>query len=302
MKIAVTGATGFVGRYLVEHLAGSGHSLRCWYRESSDREGFRASAERLKWVAGELSDPSAIGTLIEGCDAVVHSALYRPGSGFIGSEGELIKFVEWNLIGSLRLIEESKRAGVGRFVFISTCAVHDVILEDRPLDETHPLWPKSHYGAHKAAIEAFVSSFGRGEGYAVCALRPTGIYGLARPAAHSKWFSLVDAVARGENVTCRRGGKEVHASDVAKAVGLLLEAGADQVAGQAFNCYDRYVSEYEVAILAKEMASSGSRIEGEATHPKNQISVEKLKGLGMEFGGRALLERAIREILEARAT
>ena len=45
---------------------------------------------------------------------------------------------------------------VRRFVFIATCAVHDVILSDRPLDEAHPLWPKSHYGAHKAAIEKFV--------------------------------------------------------------------------------------------------------------------------------------------------
>jgi nucleoside-diphosphate-sugar epimerase len=49
--------------------------------------------------------------------------------------------------------------------------VHDVILQDRPLDEAHPLWPKSHYGAHKAAIEKFVHSFGLGEGYAICSLR-----------------------------------------------------------------------------------------------------------------------------------
>ena len=37
---------------------------------------------------------------------------------------------------------------MSRFVFISTCAVHDVILDDRPLDEAHPLWPAGHYGAH----------------------------------------------------------------------------------------------------------------------------------------------------------
>ncbi len=52
-----------------------------------------------------------------------------------------------------------------RFVFISTCAVHDVILADRPLDEAHPLWPKSHYGAHKAALEKFVHSYGLGQGW-----------------------------------------------------------------------------------------------------------------------------------------
>ena len=42
MLIAITGATGFIGRYLVKNLAGSGHQLRCWYRRSSDRSDFEA--------------------------------------------------------------------------------------------------------------------------------------------------------------------------------------------------------------------------------------------------------------------
>jgi nucleoside-diphosphate-sugar epimerase len=40
MRIAVTGATGFLGRYIVNHLLGEGHECRCWYRETSDRGGF----------------------------------------------------------------------------------------------------------------------------------------------------------------------------------------------------------------------------------------------------------------------
>ena len=35
---------------------------------------------------------------------------------------------------------------------VSTCAVHEVILDDRPLDQAQPLWPTGHYGAHKAAL------------------------------------------------------------------------------------------------------------------------------------------------------
>ena len=64
----------------------------------------------------------------------------------------------------MQLFQAAFDAGIARFIHISTCAVHDVILDDRPLDETHPLWPKSHYGAHKAALEAFVHSFGFGQG------------------------------------------------------------------------------------------------------------------------------------------
>ena len=54
--------------------------------------------------------------------------------------------------------QPARDAGVSRCVFISTCAVHEVILDDRPLDETHPLWPTSHYGAHKAALEKIINN------------------------------------------------------------------------------------------------------------------------------------------------
>jgi len=219
--------------------------------------------------------------------------------GFRGAEGDVIEFVERNLVGTLRLIESARKAGANRFVFISTCAVHERILDDCPLDENHPTRATSHYGAHKAAIEQFVHSYGLGTGYAICALRPTGVYGLAHRPPHSKWFDLVKAVVNGEAVTCQRGGKEVHAADVAKAALLLLNAPASSIAGEAFNCYDRYVSEWDVAHLAKQMSGSKSDIGGQQTSPKNQIVTEKLRSLGMTFGGQQLLEVTVRQLVEA---
>jgi nucleoside-diphosphate-sugar epimerase len=297
MRIAITGASGFLGRHIVAHLAGLGHDCVGWHRPSSNLGGMEVPDEKITWVLGELGDAEASRMLVEGCDAVVHAALHHPGGGFMGGEGDLAQFVETNVVGTIRLIQEARRAGVGRFVFISTCAVHDVILEDRLLDETHPTWAKSHYGAHKAAIEAFVSSFGRGQSYPICALRPTGIYGLAYPPRDSKWFNLITAVARGEDVTCRRGGKEVHARDVARAVESLLTA--EGIAGEAYNCYDLYVAEHDVASIAREITGSRSEIRGTRPTPKNQIVTRKLQALGMSFGGRPLLEQTVRQILEA---
>ncbi len=152
MKIAVTGATGFLGRYIVRHLVRAGHSCRCWYRPQSDRGGFDGLDTNLEWLPGDLSDTSSMDVLVSGVDAVVHAALYRPGAGFRGAEGNLPTFVERNVLGSVRLIEAARAGRVPRFIFISTCAVHEVILDDRKLDEAHPLWATSHYGAHKAAI------------------------------------------------------------------------------------------------------------------------------------------------------
>jgi nucleoside-diphosphate-sugar epimerase len=157
--------------------------------------------------------------------------------------------------------------------------VHDVILDDRPLDETHPLWPASHYGAHKAALEGFVHSYGLGQGWPICALRPTGIYGLAHPPQQSRWYDLVGQVMRGERIESPRGGKEVHAADVAQAVELLLRVDAKAIAGQSFNCYDVYIAEEQVARLVKELTGSASIISDLNRGPKHQIDTGKIRKL-----------------------
>src|SRR5436853_1944770 len=143
MRIAITGATGFLGRYLVNHLAGAGHSLRCWYRPGSNRSGFEAAEKAIQWQPGELGDPAATAALVQEADALVHGAVQwrGPRTRGQGSHGAPDVFFGVNLTGSLELFQAAYEANVPRCVFISSCAVHDVILGDRPLDETHPLWP-----------------------------------------------------------------------------------------------------------------------------------------------------------------
>src|SRR3954467_875524 len=101
MRIGVTGATGFLGRYLVAELAGAGHHCRCWARPSSDRTGLEAPGRSIAWVSGDLGEPGSEQGLVEGCDAVVHAALFRPGGRFMGGEGDLVRFVEANVVGTI---------------------------------------------------------------------------------------------------------------------------------------------------------------------------------------------------------
>ncbi|REK09008.1 MAG: NAD(P)-dependent oxidoreductase [Planctomycetota bacterium] len=295
MKIAITGVTGFLGRYLLEPLAAHEHSCRCWHRPSSDRSGLDHVEKHIEWVEGELRNWESCQKLLDGCQALVHSALAYPAEARMSSDAFTSELAMRNIAGSLQLFEAARAAGVERVIYISSCAVHDHILDGRPLDETHPLWAASHYGAHKAAVEAFVHSFGKGQKFPICALRPTGIYGVAHKVKKSKWYDLVWSVVHNEEVECRRGGKEVHAQDVAQAVHVLLHA--DDIAGEVFNCYDRYISEHDVARLAKKISGSHSEIRGEQTRPKHEIENDKLQALGVKFGGEKLLEETIRDMI-----
>ncbi len=295
MLIAVTGATGFLGRYIVNQLFEQGHTCRCWHRPAGDRDGFVGDVE---WLPGQLNDSEATESLVAGADAVVHSGVSWMGSEY-SRQGSVADFVSANVTGSVALMEAAKQAGAERFVFISTCAVHDIILDDRPLDEAHPLWSTSHYGAHKAAIEKFVHSYGLSDpSFKICSLRPTGIYGLRRPADKGRWVRVVRNVMDGKHIASKEGGKEVHAADVAKAVALLLTTDAD-IAGQAYNCYDMYVAEQDVARIAKDIAGSSSEIDTLNHGPKHQIDTSKLQALGMTFGGRPRLEQYVKQLVDA---
>ena len=100
----------------------------------------------------------------------------------------------------------------------------------------------------------------------------------------------------GEPVHCDRGGKEVHAGDVARSVDVLLHA--DGIAGEVYSCYDRYVSQWDVATLAKELSGSDAEISGQQTRPKNQIVSDKIKSLGMQFGGDELLRQTVQQLVD----
>jgi nucleoside-diphosphate-sugar epimerase len=294
VRVAVTGASGYVGRFIVAELLARGVEVRAWARTSTDRSGFTGP---VAWVEGGLREPGSIGPLIDSVDAVVHAAFEHLPGRYRGGEGDdLDGFLAANLTGSLTLMRRAREAGVGRFVFLSSRAVYGRRVAGRALDEDHPVFPDTHYGAMKAAVEAFVASWGRD--WQVCALRPTGVYGLAHPVRRSKWYGLVEAVLAAQAYPNARGGTEVHGSDVARAVWLLLTA--PEVGGQVYNCSDLYVADRDVALIVQRLTGvAGPLPEPPASPPSNVMETGRLRALGMMFGGRALLERAVAELVEA---
>src|SRR5215813_8345672 len=113
MRIAITGATGFLGRYLVRQLAEAGHQLCYWNRPDSDRGGFEKQADAIEWLPGSLGDQTAVRDLIRGVDAVVHAAVQweGPRNRGRGSHGAPDVFLGVNLTSSLQLFQAAFEAG-----------------------------------------------------------------------------------------------------------------------------------------------------------------------------------------------
>ena len=143
-------------------------------------------------------------------------------------------------MGSLRLFQAARIAGVRACLHLNL-RVHEVILGDRPLTRRIRCGPAATTCPSGAG--EFVHNFDSRWPYGRCR-RPTGIYGTAHPPG-SRWPTSSAQVIRGELIRSPKGGKEVHAL-TSRAVEVLLKR-TRSIAGQAFNCYDRYIAEEEVA-------------------------------------------------------
>ncbi len=116
MKVAVIGATGFVGGYLVDALLDAGHRPSVLVRAGSEGKLRRPTECRV--THGDLSSETAIAAVLDGCDAVIYNVgLLRefPGKG--------ITFEDMHYAAAVRVIDAARRAGISRFLLMSANGV-----------------------------------------------------------------------------------------------------------------------------------------------------------------------------------
>lgn len=144
--LAITGATGFVGRRTLALALEAGHSVRALTRRPQPPQA------GVTWVAGVLDTPEALAELVRGADAVIHIA------GVVNAptpEG----FTRGNIDGTRAVLAAAEAAGVGRFVHVSSLAAREPGL--------------SQYGRSKAGAEDAV----RASSLAWTMVRPPAVYG-----------------------------------------------------------------------------------------------------------------------------
>src|SRR5688572_11705992 len=252
MLIALTGASGFLGHYTAAALRRKGHRVRALVRSAARRSQDEPTVD--EWQVGDQYDPAAQSELVAGVDVVIQAAIDWAAL----NQGPIANF-ERNVLGSLRLLEAARRAGVRQFLFVSSLDVYHEILSDRSLDETHPTWPASIYGAYKAAVELHLKAYHATHAMNTSAWRPATMYGLNPQLQKSLWFDLVKTIRAGGEVSTDEDGMLVHVEDVAEA--LALAVGDKSVAGQFYNLVDFGLEWQEVAEIIRELTGSAAIIQ-----------------------------------------
>ncbi|MBI1967567.1 MAG: NAD(P)H-binding protein [Gemmatimonadetes bacterium] len=151
MLVALTGATGFVGRHIATLLLKRGHRVRALVRDPG-RAPLPAGTT-LEWIRGALADRGALQALLAGADAVVHLV------GIIAERGTAT-FAAVHVDGTRSLVEAAQAEGVRRFVYMSAVGARDEV-------------GATLYHRTKARAEAIV----RASGLAAAVFRPSIISG-----------------------------------------------------------------------------------------------------------------------------
>jgi nucleoside-diphosphate-sugar epimerase len=298
-RILVTGATGMVGRFIVEALLGAGHMVTVWGRQAPPTGIF---SRPVGFVCGTLDPERDQQHALAGHDALVHAAFDHVPGRYRGGEGEDREgFVRRNLEGSVALFEQAAAAGVGTVLFVSSRAVYGPAAAGQILAEETAPRPDTLYGIVKREAEKRLLGLSAGGSLkAATVLRVTGVYGPPPVGQPHKWAALFDDYLAGRPVE-PRAGTEVHGRDVAAAALLALQAAEQKGGGLILNVSDIIVDRHDLLAIVREATGALHPLPDRAAHDRlGVMATDRLRALGWQPGGRPLLISAVRDLLGRR--
>lgn len=174
--VVVTGAAGFIGRWVVHELLERDYRVRGLDNlANGSRRNVRefASDSRFELLEGDVREVADVRAAWEDADACIHLAaeidveesLQNPQSHF-----------DANVLGTQNVLTQCHRTDTPLTV-VGTCMVYDVASGGEPIDETHPLDPNSPYAGTKLAAENVAESYHKSYDLPVTVLRPFNTYG-----------------------------------------------------------------------------------------------------------------------------
>jgi nucleoside-diphosphate-sugar epimerase len=287
MRLAVTGGTGLVGRFIVEEALAAGDAVTVLTRRAPAPGVFSAGVAHQPF---DLARPAA---QLEGVEALVHAGFAHVPGRYRGGEGDDPEgFLARNGAGTARLFEEARAAGVGRIVFLSSRAVYGDYPPGTALSEEMPPRPDTLYGEVKREAERALAALP----LSGVSLRATGVYGPAGPGQRHKWRDLFDSFLAGEEIVSRRG-TELHGEDLAAAVRLLLTVPAEALSDGIFNASDILLDRRDLLAEVARLTGCRTPLPAASTAPVSEMRTGRLRALGWRPGGWPRLRESLPAML-----
>src|SRR5437899_3534717 len=193
------------------------------------------SHERLSFVHGDIRDAALVRELVEGVDVIVNAAA-EPHVGRSIADGAS-EFVTTNVEGTQILLDAIRVTPVDRFILISSAEVYGTA-EAAPMDEEHPLNPRSPYAATKAGADRLAYSYWTTYELPIVIVRPFNNYG---PRQHPEKVvpRFITQALADEPLTIHGDGHAsrdwLYVDDDAEAVEAVIEANLEKVVGEVIN-------------------------------------------------------------------
>jgi len=289
-RVLVTGGAGFISSNFIRHLlAKTPYEVvsldALTYAGNLENLADVMSHERLSLVRGDIRDADLVADVVSEVDVIVNAAAESHVEKSIEEGGA--EFVTTNVEGTRILLDAIREARVERFILISSSEVYGTALA-APMDEEHPLNPRSPYAATKAGADRLAYSYFVTYGLPIVIVRPFNNYG---PRQHPEKVipRFVTQALDDEPLTIHGDGHAsrdwLYVDDDAEAIEAIIASDLDLVAGEVLNVATGIdVSIAEIADLVLDLLDKPADLKEHVEERPGQVdrhvgSTEKIQRL-----------------------
>ena len=289
-RVLVTGGAGFISSNFIRHLlAKTPYEVvsldALTYAGNLENLADVMSHERLSLVRGDICDADLVADVVSEVDVIVNAAAESHVEKSIEEGGA--EFVTTNVEGTRILLDAIREARVERFILISSSEVYGTALA-APMDEEHPLNPRSPYAATKAGADRLAYSYFVTYGLPIVIVRPFNNYG---PRQHPEKVipRFVTQALDDEPLTIHGDGHAsrdwLYVDDDAEAIEAIIASDLDLVAGEVLNVATGIdVSIAEIADLVLDLLDKPADLKEHVEERPGQVdrhvgSTEKIQRL-----------------------
>ena len=239
-RVLVTGGAGFIPSNFIRHLlAKTPYDVvsldALTYAGNLENLADVMSHERLSFVQGDIRDAALVREVVANVDVIVNAAAESHVEKSIRDGGS--QFVRTNVEGTQILLDAIRETPIERFILISSSEVYGTAVSD-PMDESHPLNPRSPYAGTKAGADRLAYSYFVTYELPIVIVRPFNNYG---PRQHPEKVipRFITQALQDEPLTVHGDGHAtrdwLYVDDDAEAIEAMIEAPLDSLAGEVIN-------------------------------------------------------------------